>query len=400
MAEALGRWLREEMQLPPSAAPSPAVLRSPNLGLRHPPHPEPANPIVRALTAPIIPRALRASFRAYKSRHAPRAHRTLRNVKKIRGNLRWYRHLQELEAAAGPPSRKEALVAEVARLRKELQDLGDAIEDSQEEARRLEASLEERQSRRWAELRRGAELRLLAAEPSPDWLRGGYQRALEAPPQRPGQSRAELTAILASGSEPEVLVSIKALFKAREAELHRPHPPRQGQKVADDWLEQAQAVLIGHSPQAVLWALEVAANQSVRELLVGPAPFPEAPPTLRSQIQGCWWSVGGVWAQLPPLLSHLGRLRQRLQHLEQHLEPHLGTQGSSSTANRYPRIVPEQSPKKIPKKSRKKPQKIHKKSTKNPEKNPKIRCKNPQILPQSIPPKITQKPSQVSHNNT
>lgn len=57
-----------------------------------------------------------------------------------------------------------------------------------------------------------------------------------------------------------------------------------------------------------------------RELLAGPTPSPQAPPTLRRHIQGCWGAVAGIWAQVPPLLSHLAQLRRRLQELQLHLE--------------------------------------------------------------------------------
>ncbi|XP_063022523.1 HAUS augmin-like complex subunit 5 isoform X2 [Melospiza melodia melodia] len=261
MAQALERWLREEMELPPSAIPSPAALR-------------------RLCSGPAAP------IWDYVIRHV----RNQRNVKKIRGNLRWYGHLQELEAAPALPDQQGVLRAAVERLRNEVRDLGDAIADAQETAQRLDASLEVAQSRRWAELQRGAELQLLGAEPGPAGLRDGHEGALRAIRKRPGQSREELSAILAAGAEPEVLVSIKALCKAREAELQRPHPhraaspPGKAQK-APDWSEQAEAVLIGHSPEAVLWALEVLANQSTRDLLAGPAPSAEAPPTLKSLLQ-------------------------------------------------------------------------------------------------------------------
>ncbi|XP_057886338.1 uncharacterized protein LOC131087007 [Melospiza georgiana] len=294
MAQALERWLREEMELPPSAIPSPAALR-------------------RLCSGPAAP------IWDYVIRHV----RNQRNVKKIRGNLRWYGHLQELEAAPAPPGQQGALRAAVERLRNEVRDLGDAIADAQETAQRLDASLEEAQSRRWAELERGAELRLLGAEPGTAGLRDGHEGALRAIRKRPGQSREELSAILAAGAEPEVLVSIKALCKAREAELQRPRPhraanhPGKAQK-APDWSEQAEAVLIGHSPEAVLWALEVLANQSTRDLLAGPAPSAEAPPTLKSLLQERWGAVGEVWGALPPLLSHLSHLRGQLgTHLEQ-----------------------------------------------------------------------------------
>ncbi|KAM7013520.1 HAUS augmin-like complex subunit 5 [Passerculus sandwichensis] len=261
MAQALERWFREEMELPPSAIPSPAALR-------------------RLCSGPAAP------IWDYVIRHV----RNQRNVKKIRGNLRWYGHLQELEAAPAPPGQQRALRAAVEWLRSEVRDLGDAIADAQETAQRLDASLEEVQRRRWAELQRGAELRLLGAEPGPAGLRDGHEGALRAIRKRPGQSREELSAILAAGAEPEVLVSIKALCKAREAELQRPRPHRAANhpgkaQEAPDWSEQAEAVLIGHSPEAVLWALEVLANQSTRDLLVGPTPSAEAPPTLKSLLQ-------------------------------------------------------------------------------------------------------------------
>nr|XP_041568354.1 HAUS augmin-like complex subunit 5 isoform X2 [Taeniopygia guttata] len=284
MAEALDRWLREEMEVPPSAVPSPAALRR----------------LCSSPTAPVWDFVIR---------HV----RNQRNVKKIRGNLRWSRHLQEVEAAASPPSRQRALLAARARLRQELRDVTAATAHAQETARRLELSLGAGQSRRWAELRRGAELRLLGAEPRPEGLRGGLRGALQATPT--SQSRAELSAILALGAEPEVLVSIKALCTAREAELQqRPRPPRAANhpREAPDWLKQAEAVLIGHSPGAVLWALEALANQSTRALLSGPAPSAEAPPTLRRLLQERWGAVGGVWGALPPLLTRLGHLRGHL----------------------------------------------------------------------------------------
>ncbi|XP_032921205.1 uncharacterized protein LOC116999023 isoform X3 [Catharus ustulatus] len=220
MAQALERWIREEMELPPSAIPSQAVLRR----------------LCAGPTAPIWD---------FVTRHV----RSERNVKKIRGNLRWYGHLQEMEAAAaGPPSRQGALRAEVEQLRKELQLLEDAIEGAQEEAWRL------------------------GVNQGPVQGQGGG--AAEAPP--------------------------------------------------------TQAALGRHSPGAVLWALEALANHSTRALLASPAPSPQAPPTLRSHIQGCWGAVGGIWAQLPPLLSHLAQLKQRLQELQ----PHLEGKGSTCEATR------------------------------------------------------------------
>ncbi|KAM3669379.1 uncharacterized protein VK521_005468 isoform 2-T2 [Ammospiza maritima maritima] len=300
MAEALERWLREEMELPASAIPSPAALR-------------------RLCSGPAAP------IWDYVIRHV----RNQRNVKKIRGNLRLYGHLQELEQGA--------LRAVLQRLQNEVRDLGDAIADAQETAQRLDASLEEAQSWRWAELQRGAELRLLGAELGPAGLRDGHERALRAIHKRPGQSREELSAILAAGAEPEVLVSVKSLCKAREVEFQRPCPHRAANhpgkaQEAPDWSEQAEAVLIGHSPEVVLWALEVLANQSTRDLLARPTPSAEAPPTLKSLLQECWGAVGEVWGALPPLLSHLSHLKGQLGT---HLEWGMGNNGVISP--KYPK---------------------------------------------------------------
>ncbi|KAM3669378.1 uncharacterized protein VK521_005468 isoform 1-T1 [Ammospiza maritima maritima] len=308
MAEALERWLREEMELPASAIPSPAALR-------------------RLCSGPAAP------IWDYVIRHV----RNQRNVKKIRGNLRLYGHLQELEAAPAPPGQQGALRAVLQRLQNEVRDLGDAIADAQETAQRLDASLEEAQSWRWAELQRGAELRLLGAELGPAGLRDGHERALRAIHKRPGQSREELSAILAAGAEPEVLVSVKSLCKAREVEFQRPCPHRAANhpgkaQEAPDWSEQAEAVLIGHSPEVVLWALEVLANQSTRDLLARPTPSAEAPPTLKSLLQECWGAVGEVWGALPPLLSHLSHLKGQLGT---HLEWGMGNNGVISP--KYPK---------------------------------------------------------------
>ncbi|XP_066064795.1 HAUS augmin-like complex subunit 5 isoform X2 [Chamaea fasciata] len=325
-----------------------------------------------------------------------------RNARKIRGNLRWYGHLRQVQAAAAaaaPPGRQGALLAARARLRQELQSLEDAIESAQDTARRLEAALGAEQRRRWAELRRGAELRLLGAGLSPERLRR-HQGALKAPRKRPGQSRVELSAILASGAEPQVLVSIKALCAAREAELWRPRPPRKSREEppqAQDWLEQAEAVLIGYSPEAVLWALEALANQSTRQLLSGPAPSPEATPTLRSLIQGCWGAVGALWGALPPLLSHLSHLRRRLGELRPRLGPEalhrlflsrafLGAFLASLSRDLRPlRQDPPKSPKSAQKtpKSPKSTQKIPK-SPKSAQKTPNLAPKTPKS-PDSVP---------------
>ncbi|XP_032921207.1 uncharacterized protein LOC116999023 isoform X4 [Catharus ustulatus] len=140
-----------------------------------------------------------------------------------------------------------------------------------------------RQRWRWAELQRGVELQLLGAEPSPDWLRGDHQGALKGPLER-CQSRP----------------------CARPGRRSCRGPAHSG------CTGQAQ-------PRGCALGLG-GAGQSQHQ----------APPTLRSHIQGCWGAVGGIWAQLPPLLSHLAQLKQRLQELQ----PHLEGKGSTCEATR------------------------------------------------------------------
>ncbi|XP_072704271.1 uncharacterized protein [Ciconia boyciana] len=122
---ALARWARAEMELPPALAPPGPVLRR----------------LCSGSCAPIW---------EFVTRHV----RHPRNVQKIRGNLLWYRHLQEMEGAG--PALREA----VSSLRQELGGWRGPW-GAQEAALELEAALEAGLSRRRAGLRRGAELRLL-----------------------------------------------------------------------------------------------------------------------------------------------------------------------------------------------------------------------------------------------
>ncbi|XP_063022529.1 uncharacterized protein LOC134423491 isoform X2 [Melospiza melodia melodia] len=222
MAEVLELWLREEMELPPSAIPSPAALR-------------------RLCSGPAAP------IWDYVIRHVWNQ----RNVKKIRGNLHLYWHLQELETP-----------------RWRWRRAGGGWSFS--EGRSFSCW-----GRSRARLGCGTATRGRCGQSVKGWANPGTSCQ---PSWLWGQSRK-----CWCQSRP-------CARKAREAELQRPRPctaanhPGKAQE-APDWSEQAEAVLIGHSPEAVLWALEVLANQSTRALLAGPAPSAEALPTLKSLLQ-------------------------------------------------------------------------------------------------------------------
>ncbi|XP_039581142.1 uncharacterized protein LOC120509936, partial [Passer montanus] len=142
MAEALGRWLREEMEVALSAVPSPAALRRFCSGPMAPVwhnitrHVRNYRLHIAEPTSPVMLRAARSTslepppLPNYNSRDDPR---------RFSRPFPWFPPLrifgvspQEREedsgksalAAASPPSHQGELHAEVARLRKEVQDLG------------------------------------------------------------------------------------------------------------------------------------------------------------------------------------------------------------------------------------------------------------------------------------
>ncbi|XP_071656666.1 HAUS augmin-like complex subunit 5 isoform X3 [Patagioenas fasciata] len=273
MAAALDRWVRTEMELPPLPGP---VLR--------------------------------------------------RTVKKIRGNLLWYQHLEK--EGAGP-----TLGGAVRRLRQEVEGLGGALGGTQEAALELEAALWAGLSRRWAELRRGAELRLLGAEQQRTNQRLGAWPAALRPPKGPGGAGPALGG--AAGAELEVLGAVRAVCKSRAEvlgaglELEQPIRTQEVMEAANQrWRREAEAVLSRYPPALVLWALQRLAEESSRLWEAEPEPNPEldpeldpeAPPTVKSLIQDLWGAVGSLWGRLPPMAARLRPLEQRLQQLRLKLE--------------------------------------------------------------------------------
>ncbi|KAM9604069.1 HAUS augmin-like complex subunit 5 isoform 2-T2 [Morphnus guianensis] len=258
-----------------------------------------------------------------------------RTVKKIRGNLLWYRHLEETKGV-GPAPPEGAL----SRLRQEVGGLGVALGGAQEAALELEAELGAGQSRRGAELRQGLELRLMGAAAARAGQRLRAGRGALGPPPGQWEAGPELEAAVAVGVEPEVLVSVRAVCGMRAEALEaglEPRPPEETRDLMDAanerWLRAAKAVLSRHAPGAVLWALEHLARERTRpprprktdlDPDLDPDLGPEAPPTMKKLIEESWGAVGGLWGRLPPLAARLPPLRLRLARLRQRLAQRLG----------------------------------------------------------------------------
>ncbi|XP_054661031.1 HAUS augmin-like complex subunit 5 isoform X3 [Grus americana] len=332
---ALGRWARTEMELPPGIDLSGTVLR-------------------RLCSGPCAP------IWEFVTRHV----RHPRNVKKIRGNLLWYRHL-EMEGAGLAQAKEEARGA-VSRLRQEVGGAaGGAPGRAREAVLELEAALEAELSRRGAELRRGLELRLMGAEATREGRRLREGRGNLRPPHRPGEAGPQLAAAIAMGMEPEVLASVRAVCRTRAEALEsllEPRPSLEAQELMEAatkrWLREAEAVLSRHPPGAVLWALEHLALDSARrprppggarrrlrsyrpadcdldaDAGLDPAPEAEAPPTVRRLLQECWGAVGGVWGLLPALAARLRPQKLRLARLRQQIHQRLGGDPKSQWAAR------------------------------------------------------------------
>lgn len=266
--------------------------------------------------------------------HVTRHVRHPRNVKKIRGNLLWYQHLEETEGAPSPPL--PALREALERLRQELGGLQEALGGAQRQALAQEEELGAGLRRRGAGLSGALRLRLLGEAAAAEGR--SLRAALPATPPQPRMEGAgpELAVAVAMGTEPEVLVALRRLSRERAESLRgllepRPPPGHHHQTDAADgrWLRSAQEVLSRHPPGALLWALEQLALESTRGLRAPPSPLDleaggEAPPTVSSLLQERWGAVGGLWARLPPLGARLRPLSLRLRRLHQELGGALG----------------------------------------------------------------------------
>ncbi|CAM2108047.1 unnamed protein product [Caretta caretta] len=216
-----------------------------------------------------------------------------RNVKKIRGNLLWYQHLEEAE---GKPSgsepeqeRRQQLAQGVARLRGELQQLDLQMETAQREVMADEVSLEAAQERIRDAQRRSLLLKAYAARLAKErqQLQGSVAQLrgrLEQLKDISRKAKVELTVggklpdLGFAGLEPEVLDIVGS------------HPPNH--------------------------ALKFRYESSRLEDLAGP---PAALPSVRGLIQEGWSRCEELWVQQLPLQAREQRGTAQLASLVQEM---------------------------------------------------------------------------------
>ncbi|XP_061232787.1 HAUS augmin-like complex subunit 5 [Neopsephotus bourkii] len=279
MAE-LGRWIRTELKPPPSALPSEPALRRLCMG--------PCAPIWDYVIGHV--------------RHP-------RNVKKIKGNLLWYRHLKDIQHGVDSSMPYMEVGVALKQLRAELDVVGGAVGEAGAVVLELEEALGAELRRQGAERRRGAELRALGAEAVREGLqlrkgRGQISSAHRNPQPKPG-----------------IKMKVAAVCRLREEaleELLELRPLSRPQELTMLWLQEAKALLNQHSPEEVLEALE-----RLRKGYPKISPDPDAQPAMKSLIQDCWVDVGGLWDLVPPLASRLPTLRLRLLQLQGEIQLHL-----------------------------------------------------------------------------
>ncbi|CAM4677971.1 unnamed protein product [Lepidochelys olivacea] len=275
-----------------------------------------------------------------------------RNVKKIRGNLLWYQHLEEAE---GKPSgseaeqeRRQQLAQGVARLRGELQQLDLQIETAQCEVMADEVSLEAAQERIRDAQRRSLLLKAYAARLAEErqQLQGSVAQLrgrLEQLKDISRKAKVELTvggklpALGFAGLEPEVLRDVRTACQLRfhflkslfEHSTSGAVPSRTSEELLDasyqHWLSTVEAIVGSHPPNHVLAALEHLALENTLQMqeltsrvdiprdvealkfryessrledLAGP---PAALPSVWGLIQEGWSRCEELWVQQLPL---------------------------------------------------------------------------------------------------
>ncbi|XP_067399073.1 HAUS augmin-like complex subunit 5 [Emydura macquarii macquarii] len=216
-----------------------------------------------------------------------------RNVKKIRGNLLWYQHLEEAE---GKPSRSEPeqelrqqLTQGVARLRGELQQLDLQIEMAQREVMADEVSLEAAQERIRDAQRRSLLLKAYAARAAKERqrLQGNVAQLagrLEQLQDISRKAKVELTVggkvpdLGLAGMEPEVLRDVRTACQLRfrflkslfEHSTSGALPDGMSEELLDasyqHWLSTVEDVVSSHPPNHILAALEHLALENTLQL--------------------------------------------------------------------------------------------------------------------------------------
>ncbi|XP_066843126.1 HAUS augmin-like complex subunit 5 isoform X2 [Anser cygnoides] len=295
----------------------------------------PEDPVLRALRG--RRRALRGLLRLcsgpcadiwlYVTRHV----RHPQNVKKIRGNLLWYRHLEETEGAPPPRPRRAGGAAAAA------PGAGGAAGGAGGPSARPWPW-----RRSWG---RGFAAGGGACRGSAPARAGGGGGGGGAAPEggasghAPSASAGRGGAGAGSGrrhgngagsaggaAQPEPGAGGDAAGAAGAPPTRRPAAADGRRPVALAPSRPGGAV--PPPPAAVLWALEQLALESTRGLKPLPSPLDleaeaGAPPTVQSLLQECWGTVGGCGPGCPPWAPACA-LRLRLQRLRRELDAALG----------------------------------------------------------------------------
>ncbi|KAM6225030.1 HAUS augmin-like complex subunit 5 [Rhynchocyon petersi] len=324
-ARELSSWAAEEMGAPPMARASEATLRRLCLGQG-------------------------ADIWAYILRHV----QSQRNVKKIRGNLLWYGHQDSPEV-----HRKLELEATVARLRAEIQELDQSLEQMEQDTETQDTVLEQALQRIRTNQRRGLLLRAQARamEKQQQGLQGSRRRLqnqLRRLQDIERKARVDVTfgSLTSStlGLEPLVLRDVRTACTLRTQFLQSLLIPQtKGGNILtpcdnhfgtsyQQWLSSVETLLTDHPPGHVLAALQHLAAEreaEIRSLCCrdGPQdmemPRPQASeqsgssqalPSTVHLIQEGWQAVSQLVTQRGPLLKEHKVLTQRLQDLMEEVE--------------------------------------------------------------------------------
>ncbi|XP_034612555.1 HAUS augmin-like complex subunit 5 isoform X4 [Trachemys scripta elegans] len=292
-----------------------------------------------------------------------------RNVKKIRGNLLWYQHLEEAE---GKPSRSEPeqercqqLAQGVARLRGELQLLDLQMETAQREVMADEVSLEATQERIRDAQRRSLLLKAYAVRTAKErqQLQASVTQLEGRLEQLQDISRKAKVELMVGGKvpdlglagmEPEVLRDVRTACQLRFHFLKSlfEHStsgalPGTSEELLDasyqHWLSTVEDIVGSHPPNHVLAALEHLALENTLQMqeltsridipcdvealkfryesarledLAGP---PAALPSVRGLIQEGWSRCEELWVQQLPLQAREQRGTAQLASLLQEM---------------------------------------------------------------------------------
>nr|XP_060639817.1 HAUS augmin-like complex subunit 5 [Anolis sagrei ordinatus] len=263
LPQELRRWAAEEMRLPPGKIPPESALRR----------------MCSGQCAEIW-------------KHVIRHVHHQRNVKKIRGNLLWYRQMEETEGKfnglQSEKERRKQLVQGIARLREELQNIDLQIESTQRELVADEVTMETSQ-----EKIRDAKRRTLLLKAYSTQVMAEHQLLHEKVMQMKGhleqleamKRKAQTAVVLGKtsksgfpGLEPEVLRDVqeacqlrfqflKTLFeRSISGNLPKGMSEEQLNHSYQHWLSIAERVAGSHPPKHILLALEHLALRSTQQL--------------------------------------------------------------------------------------------------------------------------------------